>query len=62
MITLPPVALSSQVKLAVVFVVPDRLFRRLIGALGIIGVKTVAPVPGTDASDSPMMFTATICE
>jgi hypothetical protein len=58
--TLPPVALSSQVKLAVVFEVPEWLFTRLIGALGTIGVNTVAPVPASEASDSPMMFTATI--
>jgi hypothetical protein len=60
MMTLPPVSLSSHVKLAVVFEVPDWLFRRLIGALGTIGVKTVEPVPASDASDSPMILTATI--
>lgn len=60
MITLPPVELSSQVKLAVDLEVPLGLLITSIGAPGAIGVNTVAPVPGNESSDGPITLIATI--
>ena len=46
-------------KLAVDLDVPLGLFYRFTGVPGIIGTKSVEPVAGSDASESPIMLIAT---
>jgi len=56
----PPVAPGVQLKLAVVFVVPEAIKVRLVGGLGTTGINMVDPVPAGEGSDRPMLFLATI--
>lgn len=60
MINAPPEGPGVQLKLAVVFVIPDGFLTRFVGALGTTGMNIVEPLPANEASDIPMLFSAVI--